>query len=117
MTVTPTTKEIVYNRQGGQCAECGEPLDRLMIRGPYNVEYDHMHAQWCGGPDDPDNIRAIHKRCHDPKSRQDTKDFFKCERRIEGEAAHADAMATGKRRPNKHERKLMRMAERRAGSA
>ncbi len=111
MTVTPATKQIVRNRQNGRCAICNGPLDTLIAKGAYRIEYDHIKPRWLGGPNDPVNIQALHRRCHRTKTNGDVADFWKCERRIEGETAHAEAMATGKRRPNARERKLMRMAE------
>ena len=95
--------EILY-AQEGRCAICGRNIH------PYgNFQIDHAHALGLAGADDDDNLRAVHEDCHKKKTKRDVKDMGKQERLARARAAHDEAMARGKRRPNAKERAKAKM--------
>lgn len=50
--------------QGWLCRRCGEPLDA-------SYEVDHRVPLSRGGNDIDDNLQALHKHCHDVKTKED----------------------------------------------
>ncbi|MBM3452385.1 MAG: HNH endonuclease [Bacteroidetes bacterium] len=58
-TVSPTTKKIVYARDGGKCKCCTSSID---------LEYDHIVPYSCGGSSDASNIQLLCMRCNRSKS-------------------------------------------------
>ncbi|MHB1528607.1 MAG: GmrSD restriction endonuclease domain-containing protein [Acidiferrobacteraceae bacterium] len=56
-------REIVYYREGKQCAVCSQP-----IRWP-DLEIHHVEEHHAGGPTVIENAAPVHKDCH-PKGRQ-----------------------------------------------
>lgn len=57
--ISPTTKKIVYARDGGKCRCCGSSL---------NLEYDHIIPFSCGGSSDRTNIQLLCRSCNRSKS-------------------------------------------------
>jgi 5-methylcytosine-specific restriction endonuclease McrA len=79
--LTPAQKAEIVEQQGGVCFACSEPLDDDPALGP--TEYDHVIALALGGADEPDNICAMHQRCHrghDGKTSQDIRMIRKADR-------------------------------------
>jgi 5-methylcytosine-specific restriction endonuclease McrA len=79
--LTPAQKAEIVEQQGGMCFACSEPLDDDPALGP--TEYDHVVALALGGADEPDNICAMHQRCHrghDGKTSQDIRMIRKADR-------------------------------------
>lgn len=93
-------RRAILDRQGGICPLCNESIS------PYeNFEIDHEWATGRGGPDTPDNQRALHKNCHTIKtSTLDVPEIAKTKRLEKKQMAHDEAVAKGERRPNAGER-------------
>ena len=58
--IPAAVKREVLNRQLGVCHGCG-------CAGPF--EFHHLHAVWCGGGNEADNIRALCESCHAQETR------------------------------------------------
>ena len=61
--LTPLERSAIYERQGGKCICCGDPLTDGL------VEEEHTIALCLGGDPKPDALML--KRCHRPKTRAD----------------------------------------------
>ena len=59
-SISPITKAIILERQGGGCSVCGN------VDGPF--EYDHVKPLWLGGKDHADNLTAKCTNCHMEKT-------------------------------------------------
>src|SRR5579883_877718 len=62
MTARPAFKAgdyiTVYNRAGGRCGICGEPVE------PADVSIDHIHPLARGGAHEPDNWQLANRTCN-----------------------------------------------------
>lgn len=58
-SISETTKQIVFARDGGACRCCGSSL---------KLEYDHIVPFSCGGSNDRSNIQLLCQRCNRSKS-------------------------------------------------
>ena len=94
----PRVYADIVKRQGGMCAECGEPLGT----DPREIEYDHVTPLWLGGSDTPDNLQAMKRLCHRAKTRREASARAKT-KRLEA--------AGGGRKLNKREKMLARYLE------
>lgn len=96
---TRTRRLRLLEEHGYRCVLCRGSLS------PYeDFEVDHAHALGLGGPDDPDNVRPVHRECHAFKTVRDAKAMAKVKRQAEKHAAHREALKTGTRRPSRRER-------------
>ncbi len=111
--ITPRTRlsraqrEAAFERQHGICDICELPM------WPKSFHVDHIVARGLGGSNQPDNLRAVHRHCHDSKTPSDITAIAKTKRRAEVHAEHLEAMRTGTRRPNARARIRARLDERR----
>lgn len=66
--ISKQIREYVYNRDGGICYLCQEPIDRaLPHQSPYSYQVEHVNPVSNGGANHPDNYRAAHRRCNSKK--------------------------------------------------
>lgn len=68
----------IFMRQKGLCAICHTKMQ------PGGYEIDHTHALALGGDNDDGNYRAVHRKCHWDKSKQDVQALAKIDRVIAG---------------------------------
>lgn len=70
--VSTVPLQLLYDRQGGRCGICGEPVD-LSIRGRRRdaVSRDHIQRLLDGGKDTPDNVRLTHYGCNSLRGQRD----------------------------------------------
>ncbi len=64
-------RAIILERDEGLCQEC-----RRAGRVTVATQVDHIKPKAIGGTDDPANLAAICKPCHDEKSRREMRDPF-----------------------------------------
>jgi RNA-directed DNA polymerase len=62
----PTTVARLLKAQKGKCAYCG-----LYFREEDEIEVDHIAPKSKGGSNKRHNLQALHKHCHDSKTRED----------------------------------------------
>ena len=92
----PRVYAEIVRRQDGICAcACGEPLGD----DPRDIQFDHELALHAGGPDTPDNLRALLRRHHLTKTVRETKARAKVSR-IQARGGMT------KRRMSKHDRAM-----------
>lgn len=55
----PSRRQAIYDRDGGVCVRCGQPVDRA------DFQVDHYPIpRALGGPSTPDNLRVAHRLCN-----------------------------------------------------
>ncbi len=64
---TPKRLALLLKRQKGKCKLCG-----LHFREDDLIEIDHIIPKAVGGKDKYDNLQALHRHCHDVKTKDDT---------------------------------------------
>lgn len=63
--VAPVDREALWERGGGRCGICGEPVDRaLWWPDPMSATLDHIVALADGGTHEPDNAQLAHMSCN-----------------------------------------------------
>lgn len=68
--VPPSMRRTIYERDGGRCAECDDPV-RLFARyrgDPFVAEVDHIIPLSRGGQTEPTNLRTLCVSCNRSKS-------------------------------------------------
>ncbi len=100
-------RDATFERQHGICDICKLPI------WPKSFHVDHIVPRGLGGSNQPDNLRALHRRCHDTKTPSDIAAIAKTKRRAAVHAMHLEAMRTGTRRPNAKALLRARVDERR----
>jgi RNA-directed DNA polymerase len=63
---TPNTLAKLLKRQKGKCTRCG-----LHFFGDELIEIDHIIPKFSGGNNSFSNLQALHRHCHDDKTRDD----------------------------------------------
>jgi 5-methylcytosine-specific restriction endonuclease McrA len=58
----PDLRFYLFDRQGGRCAICGQPLGD-------DFQIDHIIPWAEGGPTNTNNLQAICPKCHKTKTR------------------------------------------------
>ena len=59
-------RELVWSRQRGRCALCGEPCARDRAH-PHHGTIDHIVARYDGGTDELENLQLLGRSCHNVK--------------------------------------------------
>ena len=62
-SLSQTTKQIVFARDGGKCQCC---------RSTSSLQYDHIKPLSCGGSNEVSNIQLLCQRCNGSKSNGNT---------------------------------------------
>jgi 5-methylcytosine-specific restriction endonuclease McrA len=74
----PETRQFkaLWDRQGGLCALCGQPMPRQRFEVAHATlwkkqrpSFDHIRAKARGGPDTPENLQLAHAQCNWKKGR------------------------------------------------
>ena len=63
--ISPRVAKLV-KRQNGRCNHCGQHF-----HSEDQIEVDHIVPKSQGGKDIYKNLQALHRHCHDVKTRQD----------------------------------------------
>mgnify|MGYP006423079813 FL=1 len=63
--ISPRVAKLV-KRQKGRCNHCGQHF-----HNEDQIEVDHVVPKSQGGKDTYNNLQALHRHCHDVKTRQD----------------------------------------------
>jgi len=79
---TPKDKRTAYHRANGVCEVCDRPVK------PEEAVYDHLIPRAITGRDGAEELRPLHKACHDEKFAPDMRDVAKC-KRLAGETGNA----------------------------
>jgi hypothetical protein len=58
MPLIDALRDLLWERDGGLCGICGQPVDRQAM------EIDHITPRWRGGPDRIENLRPAHRVCN-----------------------------------------------------
>ncbi len=95
-------KREAYMRAKGVCEACSKPVE------PEKAVYDHLIPRAITGRDGAEELRPLHKCCHDEKFAGDMRDVAKC-KRLAGETGTAPKRPIPQRespRPAKGSRKI-----------
>lgn len=65
MAITPKTRRTIWERDGGICGICGEPVPWA------DTDIDHIRARKILGGDEPENLQTAHPLCNRRKAAQD----------------------------------------------
>ena len=88
--LTAKVRQMAHDRANGVCEVCGLPVGLL------EGVYDHIHPRALTGRDGAEELRPLHKACHDLKFAPDMARIAKAKRQ---------AGETGQRSPNRKPRK------------
>jgi len=75
-SMTPARKQRIWDREGGLCKRCGEPVPMTGAE----VEYDHYSQIAISQDDTDENVFPLHVDCHKAKTAADAKIRGKVER-------------------------------------
>ena len=76
--LTARAKAAIWQAQDERCAKCSDPVEMA------HVEWDHKHALWCGGGNEPENFQGICGDCHTRKTARETSARGKMKRLAKG---------------------------------